>query len=375
MKTFETKSAEGVLAFFQHASIAQIQQQAPSLPCTFITLGIQALQNCPKGHEKMRATIQVLQELPQLEACGRGLSTKQFIYLLKSFQQHQLAIEKLSPILVGLPPYVFFQVLYNLPASHIDILKIEGLLEPLQHHLHLFTHECEQITQQYRQDVLHLYQRIQELHREELNHRNLQQMSDQILAKREQYKTLLNTLNKALAIAWPTNRLDLLDKLNQQKETLYHHFIQSVGAPRSGGIPPTGLFLALEKFLFNTFTTEDGTIDSLYDDELAIEGLAKLSIWYLKDYWELGLLPSIHSIEELELDPNQFSEKERLQHRQKLFNLVQDNLSQIGIKIVRDLKQAQIFSKNMLKEYIDNHNDLLPKNPGRKHSSLSKEVY
>lgn len=352
---------EDISSLIQKASVSEVPQLILSFPLPLMTRCIQALQRHPHSHKKLKVIIQTLQETTHLEACGRGLSSKQFLDILKSIHHQHLAIDKLSPILVGLSPHIFFQTLCALPTTQVNILRTAGLLEPLQHHLNLFAQECELISQQYMQVVNDLYKTIHLMHREDLTQEDIHFVLGKIFDLREKYKKLLNAINKALAIAWPTYRLDLLNKLNELKEHIYHQYIQSVGLPRSEAKQPTGLFATLEQFLLNTFNSDDGEghIIVMQDDDLAIEGLTKLSIWYLKDYWELGLLPSIQSEKDLELDASLFSEKERLKHRQEIFSLVQENLTKLGISKVKDLKKAQIFSKKMLKDYIAQHQDRL----------------
>ena len=91
---------------------------------------------------------------------------------------------------------------------------------------------------------------------------------------------------------------------------------------------------------------------ALKDSDAAIEGLTRLSVWYLKDYWELGLLPSIDVPAKLNLDPHRFSEEECKQYHQHLLTLVQDLLNKLNIGTVGALKKARIYSKPLLKAYI-----------------------
>ena len=89
------------------------------------------------------------------------------------------------------------------------------------------------------------------------------------------------------------------------------------------------------------------------DDEPAVEGLVKFSVWYLKDYWELGLLPGVEKQADLDIDMEKHTEAERAEYREKLFTLARDTLDQVGLSTVGDLKNAFIFSKQTLQEYIN----------------------
>jgi hypothetical protein len=134
--------------------------------------------------------------------------------------------------------------------------------------------------------------------------------------------------------------IDLIDKLSSVNEMLQHQLIHSVGVRGKGQDPSTGLYLTLEQHLSSIFDT------SLQDSDAAMEGLTRLSIWYLKDYWELGLFPSVQQASDLEAHHPQF-----LAQIQK----------KLQIQTVGDLKKAYLFPKPLLKAYITQHQELLTK--------------
>ena len=317
-----------------------------------------SIDNVPHlSTRQLLSLIRQLKENAELEAVGKRLSLDQFLDLLSHLRKETNLVAKLSPLLVGLSPYIFFQALHLMPISSVEVLKREGVLEPLQHQLNLFIHECELVNRQAMELANGLTVEIQESHINDWDHHDLEIMLLKIEQIRDYYEEIIKAINKALALTWNTNRIDLLDKLNHLKEVSLNQ-MQKVGAPRHESGPPTGLFSILETFLHNTYGSVEAAqedIEALQDDDSSIEGLAKFSIWYLNDYWELGLLPKITSVEELELDPVRYNERERVQHRQQLFNQVQQNLNKLGIGLVGDLKKAEIFSKKMLIEHINKH--------------------
>jgi len=100
----------------------------------------------------------------------------------------------------------------------------------------------------------------------------------------------LATLNKALQLAWNSNRVDLIEKLSTAKETCQKFVISIIGHPRHAVNPPTGLYARLEARLNAVFgnPSDPNDIEAAGNDEPAMEALVKFSIWYLKDYWDLG---------------------------------------------------------------------------------------
>jgi hypothetical protein len=310
---------------------------------------------------QLQLLVHKLNETSDLEAIGKQLSLNQFLDLLIHLQKEPTLTTKLSPLLVGLSPYVFFQALLLMPFESVEVLKREGVLEPLQHQLNLFIHESELVNRQASEQIHTLTKEIQESQIKEWNHQDLETMQLKIEQLKMHYEELIHAINKALALTWNTTRIDLLDKLNHLKEFSLSQ-LQNIGSPRLQTETPSGLFAFLEQLLYNTYGSVNDSqedIEVLDDEDSAIEGLVKFSIWYLQDYWKLGLLPKIKHVKELELDPIRYNERERIQHRQQLFNQVQQNLTELGIGKVADLKKAEIFSKKMLVEYITKYHHRL----------------
>ncbi|MFI5344561.1 MAG: hypothetical protein ACHQUC_10110, partial [Chlamydiales bacterium] len=313
--------------------------------------------------QRLVAIIQDTEEPMRLEAVGKGFSLQQFLIILSSIAQHALPIGKLSPLLVGLAPAIFQQALHQLNFEQLSVLKQESLTEPLQHQLTLFIHALERVCQVQESVILQIGQKVSELGQtEDLTHSTINQIENRIDTLKKFGDEILQAIDQAQAITWNTNRLDLIANLNQLKERFHHQVLHQIGSKSSEDYLATGLFANLEKFLFGAFGLSQGSKqanDALKDEDAAIEGLAKFSIWYLPDYWEVGLLPTIPNPEKLELDPSMHSEKERFDHRQLLFSLVQQNLDKLSLTTVGDLKKFKIFSKRMLKDFIVQNQNLL----------------
>lgn len=362
MKSSNFQNDASTLLF--QSTIKELQDAIPSFSQQQLTSCISLLQT--KDHtdavQRLIAIIQTTEEPMRLEAIGKGFSLQQFLIILTSIAQHALPSEKLSPLLVGLAPAIFQQALHQLNPEQLALLKQESLTEPLQHQLTLFAHALERVCQLQETVILQVGQKIGELEREELTHSIINQIENRIDNLKKFCDEILQAIDQALAITWNTNRLDLITNFNQLKERFHHQAIHQIGSKSSQDHPASGLYANFENFLFGIYGAPKGSSqinEALNDEDAAIEGLAKFSIWYLPDYWEMGLLPKIPKAEDLELDAATHSEQERFEHRQMLFGLVQQNLDKLNLTQVGDLKKFKIFSKQMLKDYITQNQNLL----------------
>jgi hypothetical protein len=334
----------------------EIKKSISSLSPQKITAEVLDLQKNTDSttSQKIIAAVQGLSETKQLEAIGRGIHAPFFLSIIEAIYQKQVAPNRLLPILVGLSPLVFFEMLQHLPNEQLDVLKMEGAFEPLQHHLTLFVKETEIQEEELLKAIEELERQMSHFYHADISFQEIKQMQEQIENSRLRYTQLLHTIDKALAITWNTSRIDLLDKLSKLKERSHLQLIR-IGSSGSSTSPSLGLFAAMEEHLsciFSSSSTHD--IEVLQDDDPAIEALTKFSLWYPTDYWDIGLLPSIERREDLELSLKQ-QESHTSPNRLAILELVQKNLEKLGLRKVKDLKQAYIFSKRMLQEYIHQH--------------------
>jgi hypothetical protein len=309
---------------------------------------------------KLLKLINIFDQTDPLEAIGKGLSLQQFLMLIVHFSHHPEGKTKLSPLFVGLSPSIFFQALFEISSDHLLVLKQESISEPLQSQLTFFEHDCERFFEKMNEEFIHLQQEIEKVDKKTFSYQNLKTLEKRIEEIRCACEERLTGLNKALAITWNTNRIDLIDKLSKLKENFIHLITQQIGFPMLDHTP-TGLYLILRQTLSTVFnaTKNQQQQESLADGDSALEGLTKFSIWYLKDYWNLGLLPEILDPAELEWDPLKHTDQERIEHHHYLFSLIQSHLNKLQIGTVGDLKKAHIYSRNMLEEYISQRTHFL----------------
>ncbi len=295
-----------------------------------------------------------IQNREQTEAFGKAASASQILHLLRySEDRDTLHHEKLSHVLVGMRHEVFRDVIQQATPEEFRVLKLEAVTEPIQHHLTLFTHEMSNQIQEYTNTIIELENEVQLLNpnsfkRAELDDLLLRIYNASLFAQEE-----LQDTNALLALAWNTNRTDLIEKLSAIKDVYQKFSSYIVGYSRQADENPTGLYAKLESQLLSVYGNPENLhdIEAVQDDEPAIEALSKLGIWYLKDYWELGLLPLITKVEKLNLGPDH-TEAEQAAFREKLFDEARKNLEKAGLKSVKDLKKAFIFSRETLREYL-----------------------
>jgi hypothetical protein len=391
------ESSDALLNFLASSSAIQFQNLLPQFSFFELAQIFTLLQTQPiiEAKEKLKSLFQFIDSPYTLENIGKKFSASSFLSFLDFLTQYPSYRNQLNFILIGLHPSIFSQALHLFQERHLYLLQQEGLLEPLQYQLTQFVHEGESLGQIIDQSVQHFKHELTSIRFEELTSDRFQGLTKHIDNLRNHLLDYLERASAALAIVWHTDRVDLIEKLSSIHEAIQHqltHFIghpafdhlhlprsnrplfqedagassrnHAAGVPQpieqaanwiEGGIAATGLYALLEHTLSGIFDS------ALKDDDAAIEGMTRLSIWHLQDYWEMGLLPSIQHLQELNLNPQKYSEQERWNHQHYLMSLVQQQLERLGIGTVGSLKQAHLYSKSLLKDYIEQHQHLLLK--------------
>jgi hypothetical protein len=347
---------QDIFQLFKQASPEQIKDLIPSLSPGQLEVGIRALQD-KKKDAGLLAAIASIHDTPRLECVGAILSTEQLLAVLSAIHDGKLSIDRLSPLLVKTPPQIFFEMLRGAQEAQLETIKKEGILEPLDYHINALFVALESDCQRHQKTADEIRQSINEIDLNDLTYAGLKIVEHRIDQLEMDYQTTLHILDKALAITWNTNRVDLIEKLSGLKEKgsiqLIHHIGSNVPGQKDYN---NGLWKYLEDCLSRVY---EDPLNTLQDNGKAVEGLTKLSVWYLKDYWDTGLLPSIENVEDLDMESSQDTPQEKLHHRQQLFDEVRLNLEKLGLGTIADLKNARIFSKNMLKSFVNQRRGVL----------------
>lgn len=318
-------------------------------------------KNTPYWQGKTRAIILGLSDREQLETAGRSLSVPQ---ILDFFESDLLSREdnfnKLLAILVGMTHQTFAQLLCDISDYQLQFLLQTSFSEPLQHQLTVFNHEMNNKYLIFSEELEKLLKDIENLPIDNLSRNEMIDIKNRINDLSLEFNAGLEKMKNALRIAWNTHRTDLIESLNTLKDKYFHILNNFIGHPETAQ-GATGLYELLNERINSVFGNpyDLNNPEALSNGEPSVEALVKFSVWYLKDYREIGLLPNIKSDEELELDAQSHSEQERLEYRDKLFAEVQTNLEKLHLKTLWDIKKAHIYSKKALMEYIQENKALI----------------
>lgn len=342
----------------------KLQKEVSKMLPAQITAAVLKLQITPgvSWLEKVRAIYLGLNRSEQLEAVGRGIRPEHVLDIVKAANlETDEQRWKLIPFLVGMSHQVFLTLLATATKEDLVPLQQKGMSEPIQNHLMLFIHDMTQSVEHEVAALQLIEKEIQALEPGEIDFDKLDSLQQQIAPIKESTERHLTKINRALALAWNTNRSDIIDRLTSLKETCQRLETLFIGAPREENHPPSGMYKVQENHFGSVYgnPANPRDIETLADDEPAVEALAKLSIWYFKDYWEVGFFPDVETPEQLELDPSTHSEQEQMEYQEKLLATIQKKLEVLGLTTVGDLKAAHIYSKQMLRDYINKHKHLM----------------
>lgn len=328
----------------------ELTQKAKSLAPEAIPQVVIALneQHTPSWKELTRTLILALENKPQLEAAGKALSIEQCLELFAFFPN---AVRKLSPLIFGLSHEIFRAVLMRGDENQLLALKQQSMAEPIQHQMTVYSHQLQTRLKELNVKYEDLDFKIEEIQPPALQPEALRIIWLNLCSLSEQYFEMIREINILLLLVWNTDRTDLIENLTNIKEQCHRVSRFGVGFPGTEKEAATGLFERLDTKLFSIYGNPQKSSDGLSNEEPAIEGLAKLSLRYLQDYLNIGLLPPET---QLDLDSSH-TEAERTAYRDVLWNRIVTTLSELGLKTVKDLKDSWIYSQQSLIEYIKSH--------------------
>jgi len=311
-------------------------------------------------HEKLIYALTDLYECSKLEAVGKSLSLIQCHMLLNHATEAVTLFEKLSPIFVGLNHDIFCAFLLTAEPNELSILKQGALTEAIQHHLTLLVSFLITKENDIHLQIINKMHELENLSLVDIRAGEITSFRKTIDELNQQGLTLIQMVNNALAIAWNTLRLDLIEKLSLQKESIQRIIKFEVGTNQEVASESVGLYAQLDKLLNSIYADPNISAEAFNDDIPAIEALSKLGLWYLQDYWDMGLLPNVAKEDVIQVNHN--GDVNALELQQKLFKVTNDNLNTLGLSTLKDLKQANIYSKAALKEFVSAQLNKYPNN-------------
>lgn len=308
------------------------------------------LSNSYKGKATMSLLMKSFSETKQLEMLGGMLSSNQMIDVLHCIETDpEKLLSKLGPILVGISQPVFRKILIKLSSDEMALLKSFASSEAIQSHLTILSHELTADLEDYIKSLEWTSTEFHQFPLEDVCPKDVQKAYKAIHHLTHAGNSIKEEVDRALSIAWQSNRLDLIEQLGQIKEITQRLVYDSAGSNDPSHPFKGSLKEILENRLFSIFAGNNES-EALKDDTPAIEAITRFSVWYLKDYWDLGLLQN-HSKKKIEHEERHHTIEENPLTEQ-LHNDAKNQLSHIGLNTLADLKRECIYSRAGLKKYI-----------------------
>lgn len=291
----------------------------------------------------------------EIEALARSLTQAQFLELLDLCVELEGGMrQRLNPLIVGVPHPVLMESLKKLTLPQLQVLRRVADDEPLQYHLTLAIHELSSSATASAEAVEQISREILSYDVTHIVPAELEALKKRICAGSDFFKSALARVDILLSLAWNSNREDLISKLTTMKENWLRYMNSEIGEPVCKTQAASGIYALFDRHFGTIYAgpTENQPLSGLQDDDPAFEALAALGIWYVEDYWELGLLPGISHNQDLRLDSQHYDEIARREFREHLTQTARENLEHLELKTVSDLKRKGIYSRRLLLQYI-----------------------
>lgn len=362
-ENYSIYNPEEIKALFIKKNPAEVEADISKVsPEQLVTIVSHLNENFdPDWRSKIKSIFSGLENREQLLHFGKALNHLQALEVIDVVSEKEAVhYHKFLPILVGLGHKVYEEMVLSATERQIQVLKLEGITEAIQHHLTVLLHDWVKDIDGHSSILRSLLNEINFLDLTKVTKGSLDGLRMMLVSITEYYNKMINKINITLAIAWNTNRPDLIEKFTAIKDGCMKYNSIVIGHPHTLDETSTGLYALLEKKLNSVFSGGEDSGNEIQDilenDDPAIEGLTKLDVWYLEDYWKIGLLPGI-------TDPKILKEDGQSKEKEHYYFLAVANLENIGLKTIQDLEKNDIFSKNMLVDYIHDHQHQLKSTP------------
>lgn len=293
--------------------------------------------------EKLRSLVETTSSRSALETLGEELNVEQTLELIDWALEKDTsaAREAIGALFAKLKQSIFCNVLLETTPSQLDFLKRDSSVETIQHHLSQLSHELKERFVLFCDKVVHESGRLDTLDLSQLRSEDIDILHHSLDEIAKEGRDIIHLTSVALALAWNTNRTDIIQELSHTKELCEQCLIRDVGNPTIEEAQSSGLWHVLKAKLDSVFSDMDtqGSLTLMKDSDFALEALVKFSVWHIRDYCEVGLIP--HADKDIPAE-----------RRDNLFALAERNLSKLGLKTLLDLKREKIYSKRALMEFI-----------------------
>lgn len=298
---------------------------------------------------KIELLFSPFQDTSSLEQMAGYLDSSGWRMFLHFLHHHPHQSPTLFFVLKGLPFEVFYDKIGELEEEEMRLMKLETSLEPLSFHLSLFASKLKEAKEQMSFAIEQLVHLFYTQNFETLTVEKLHFYFSQIEELDRMNSIYLHKLNQGLLLVWNTLRVDLIEELSRLKEFFLKVKNRIEEKEELHFYGPEHLKTLLKEAYKNVYQLFNENLDAP-----SLEGLACLSLWNVKDYIEVGLLPFFSHLEEYEHYLESASEKEKARYQENLLNYVQNHLTSKGLRTIKDLEENYIFSKELLLNYLKN---------------------
>lgn len=163
----------------------------------------------------------------------------------------------------------------------------------------------------------------------------------------EESTSYASELKELHAFVWKSSKMDWIEPLNSFAQKLKLFVSEEIGSSGQADKKPSGLYLCFQQAYASIYRRYTSTVEVP-----SLTGIKALSIRTIQDCIENGLIPFFNDMEHYE-SYLVATKKRKKEYQSHLFNYVQRLLSQSGLSTVDDLKEASIFSKEMLKYHLE----------------------
>lgn len=279
-----------------------------------------------------------LRDRKEIEAFSKNLTAQDLLYILQKQKANAAdGVDKLAILLNGISPETFSLMFSMISKEELELLKAPKLIEPIQLQLTFLSHSLECKLNNLIDEIVETEREWDKLDFNQCSTADLMEMVSTIKKHAENFNQIHPLLEKALKLAWNTNRKDLIKSLSHTKERLDHIYITAIGYPESDRAKATGLYDHINSGIKRVY--HDGRLEVLQDKDPSLEGIILLGVISLKDFREMGLLSKTESFKLQGIE-------------ESLLDQIQKILESIGLHTIADLKKKWICSKSTLKEYV-----------------------
>ncbi|KAF3361458.1 hypothetical protein PHSC3_002021 [Chlamydiales bacterium STE3] len=296
----------------------------------------------------------------ELEQLGSSSNIEEIHQLFSLISKEKQQVDRILPIIVGMHQGIFYQLLETLSSEEETLFKDFGSSEPLLHKLAMLAHNWKEDLEALVKQIHVISCKITELNLNQITKQEIFSIKQSIDDLDHYLEEHLAILNRALTLAWNSKRIDLIDNLSTLKDLYLRTASILIGQSRVDTANASGLYKKLEDRLNQVYSFgSELSFAPFKDSDSSLEALTSFGIFYFEDYYDLGLLPNLASREELKKLLRKKTLSELSLFQEKLLSQVEKNLVSLGLPDVTCLKEAKIYSKEILKEYINKYRALL----------------